>query len=177
MKYETELYFPVYEFRPLITTESYMRFNNGNWIADDGEYDLCFISNKYPLVLGVGIPYHEKILWSWCKNGNWGANVRNHPNGNAWHYMTKDGSKSWHSPAKNRDNHPNVLAFTAGMNKCSSRNGVANGHRVDFHVNDKYILNGLVRDVVTKEVLTPPEIFDCIHCGKIDWKSKEKVRL
>ncbi len=63
---------PIYEFRPLpdFFNGAFMRYNGGQWIEDDGEYDLAFGGRAgqhgYPAVLYVyfsdrGGSTHENI--------------------------------------------------------------------------------------------------------------------
>ena len=172
MKYD----FPIYEFRPIYTDRPLLRYNDGNWIEDDGEYDLCFITADRagaPMCYYVSLPYRKNILWSWAKDGNWGASVSRHPDSNAWHYMSKDGSKdindSW-----NRDKHPNKLASEIGMSKLSKEHSCANGSGVDFHIGDPYILVGLVREKKSKKVVVFPKEFKCIYCGSHDVFTEDK---
>lgn len=164
----SKLEYPVYEFRPINNDgRLLLRFNEGEWTPDDGEHDLAFItSDNYGanMAFGVHLPYRKNYLWGWCKDMNWTANVRKHPGGNAWHYMTKDGSKELNFGWE-RDKHPNIKAYESGMSMLSKKHGCANGRGIDFHVNDLHILMGLVREVKTKKILTPPTTFVCMYCG------------
>lgn len=168
-KYE----FDVYEFRPEgIFSGGLMRYNNGNWIEDDGEYDIAFVCLEEQSYAYISLPYRKNLQWSWCKNMNWGAYVHKHPNGNAWHYMSKDGEKdildSW-----DRDDHPNTKAGKVAGNYCADIKGCANGRGIQMNMSDKSIEIGLVRNVKTKDVLVFPKIFTCIYCGNHDWKQEE----
>lgn len=164
-----KLLFPVFEFRPL-DNEQYLRYANGDWIKDDGKYDLAFVGMNR--ALGISLPYYENILWSWCKNGRWMANVPKHPKGNAWHYMLREGKKDW-GERWARERHPNSIAYESAMDMCSYLYGCANGGGVEMNINNPYIKAGLVRNIVTKEILRFPDIFDCIYCGKINWRDEE----
>ena len=168
--------FPVYEFRPLPDNRKLLRYNNGNWTEDDGEFDLCFITDDHkgaPMCYYVSLPYRKNLLWSWVKDGQWGAYVSRHPDGNAWHYMTKDGSKELDADW-DRNNHPNRKISELGMSKLSKKYGCANGSGVDMEIGDEYIMLGLVRDIDTKKILKFPKIFDCIYCGKHEPKKEDK---
>jgi hypothetical protein len=161
--------FPVYEFRPLPTDRKLLRYNNGNWIEDDGEFDICFITDDpgVPFCYTVKLPYRKNILWSWAKDGNWGAHVNKHPNGNAWHYMSRDGgsdiSDSWE-----RHNHPNIKIHDVGSKIVCDKRGACNGRGPEFHIGDKYIQAGLVRERTSKTVVKFPKVFKCIYCGDHD---------
>jgi hypothetical protein len=168
------LEYPVYEFRPdHILTGEILRYNNGDWIPDDGEYDIAFVCLKQSLVTYFRLPHYNNLLWSWCKNMQWSAFVSGHPNGNAWHYMSRNGEKSW-GDNWGRDKHPNTIAGDKAMDFCARKMSCANGRGVEMSVTDKTIDAGLVRDRETKTILTSPEIFKCIYCGNVDWKKEEK---
>ncbi len=169
--------FPVYEFRPIDRDGApFLRYNNGVWIPDDGEWDLAFISAKEalgaPMAYYIYMPHCDGLLWSWCKHGNWGIDVAKHPGGNPWHHMTKDGKTTGHH-WRARDVHPNVIAMEAAAVECSSIHGCANGRGQNFDINDPYIVQGKVRIQETREIVVFPDIFDCIWCGKIDWRKVE----
>lgn len=170
----------VYEFRPdklLVEHGSLMRYNDGNWIDDDGEYDIAFFDKLAPFFYGVNLSYRENLLWSWCKDMKWAAFVRNHPGGNAWHYMSCDGSEdmSKRFSRRERESHLNELSYNEARNRCSGKHGCANGRGVEFNVMDKTILSGLLRYRDTKEIITIPEIFKCIYCGEHDLRIEQPV--
>lgn len=158
---------PVYEFRPVQNRYGLYRYNDGNWIPDDGEYDLAFYYKH--TVLGVDLPYYENLLWKYCYNGNWGAFEPNHPRGNAWHCMTQD-NKILNNRWKEREKHPNYIAFNKTINYLSSKLGCVNGSFVEFNILDKTIKNGLLRNKETKQIIKIPSKFNCIYCGEIDYK-------
>jgi len=159
--------FPIYEFRPLATSfgrawdDEVRRYADGEWIIDDGEHDLAFVRGT--TCLYVALPYQKNILWSWV-TGHWSAFEPEHPRGNAWHYMLRDGEAVW-GGNWGRDNHPNEKAGRYGMNRQSGIHGCANGTHVDFHLGDKHIAAGLVRVRDTKEVVRFPEKPCCMYCG------------
>lgn len=168
-----EFPFPIYEFRPdKILSGKILRYNNGLWTPDDGEYDIAFMSPDEVQYACVSLPYHLNLMWSWCLGGNWGAHVPEHPKENPWHYMTTDGNK-WESPWSGRCLHPNIKVADEASTKLASMKSCANGNGVNFNVLDKTIAAGLLRRVDTKEVVVPPKIFKCCYCGEHDWKQKE----
>jgi len=171
-----KLIFQTYEFRPIKQYMDCLRYADGNWIPDDGEYDLAFVGKDdgFPMGIYFHLPYYTNIIWSWCKKGNWRANVIKHPRGNAWHYMLRPGKKTWGNSWA-RDMHPNIIAENKAMDKCCSMYSCANGIGGEFEINDPYIKNGLVRNKETKEVLVFPKIFKCMYCGNIDWEKAEKM--
>lgn len=170
MKTRTET---TYEFRPLYEGKM-LRYNGGDWIPDDGEYDLAFIECDNPIWHGIDIPSRPTIVWRWCKNMNWTAHVQEHPNGNAWHYLTTD-SKPW-GGSWDVDKHPNELANREASSMCCYMNHCANGRCVDFNITNDTIQAGLLREVSTKKIIKPPKIFKCCYCGEIDWKKEEKKK-
>lgn len=171
MEDKQKLDFPIYEFRPdKLTSNKLLRYNNGNWVEDDGEYDLAFIDFTTLNVYYVNLPYRKNLQWSWVKDGKWAAYVRKHPNGNAWHYMTKNGEKHIEDTWE-RDKHPNIIAGNLAMNKLSSIKGCANGNGVEFNILDETINVGLLRILNTKKIVKIPENFNCIYCGIINLKT------
>lgn len=114
-----ELLWPVTEFRylPKDFTRDIRRYANGEWIPDDGEYDLAFIgfNNGFPMCLYVSHPYQKNIVYSWT-TGHWSEKQPLHKSLNAWHYELRPGTNKC-GGAWNRDRHPNELACRSGVNK------------------------------------------------------------
>lgn len=166
-----DIVFPVYEFRPLDTSRKLLRYNGGNWIKDDGEYDICFITDDNlgaPFCYYISLPYKTNLQWSWAKNGNWSAHVQRHPDGNAWHYQSKNGSANIWESWDGRDKHPNIEVGDKGSDKLCKKYGCSNGRGPEFHIGDPYIIAGVLREKETKKVVTFPETFHCIYCGDHD---------
>ncbi len=170
-----ELIVPVYEFRPLIKHSfgDVFRYNNGIWTLDDGEYDIAFAHPANCYAYGVCVPSRENIIWSWTKNGRWGASVTNHPRGNAWHYMLRKDETQW-GKCWPENKHLNYIAKEEAMNFVCEQTGCSNGVGPEFHINDPYIKKGLLRLRETKEVIKFPDIFNCMYCGKINWHEAEQ---
>lgn len=168
---------PVFEFRPHADYigSILLRYAEGKWIPDDGEWDIAFVSYGMgaPYGLGVYLPYQRNIIWSGLTS-HWRGEDRDHPCGNPWHYMLREGETEW-GGAWDRDRHPNERAQREAMNKCCSMNGCANGRGPNFEAGDKHILAGLVRDRESKRVVTPPEKLTCMFCGDA-WAAKAAVR-
>ena len=164
--------FPVYEFRPQFKAQ--FRYADGLWLVDDGNtYDLAFVDKlDYPRATYFSHHFRKAILWTWVKNGKWYVNVKKHPGGNAWHYMLRPGNKDLDA-GWNICEHPNQIAKESAMSKCFELFGCANGRAVERQINDPYIAAGLVREVETKKILRFPKIFNCMYCGKIDWRKDE----
>jgi len=168
--------FPVYEFKLISPHEkrSWLRYDydTGDFVPYDDEHSILFVEDSYcPIFLWFEPPYQKNIIWSWAKHGNWGANVEHHPNGNAWHYMLREGETEW-GGSWGRDNHPND--YVTDYARATHMRGGSSGGAVDKHICDPHILRGLVRNYFTKEVLTFPDKFDCFYCGEHEWKTQDK---
>ena len=159
----------VYRFRPIAPEGTkLLRYAEGRWIEDDGETpDLAFVEVYGAIYYYVDMPHWAERVWSWCKHGDWSAEEPRHPLNNPWHYMTTTGKlvqQDWE-----RDKHPNIIAERAARGKCCELHSCANGLGPEFNVLDKYIKAGLVIDQ-NNTVVQPPEIFECVYCGKIAWR-------
>lgn len=156
---------PVYEIRP---PDKYFfgevfRYADGQWIPDDGEWDLAFAGHAgSPTCLMVDLPYHENIIWSWT-TGHWSGFELRHPRGNAWHYMLREGAQGWGNTWA-RDGHANIIAGRSGMNFVCRKNGCANGVHAEL-CDGNFIINaGLMRNRETREVVKRPEKPMCMYC-------------
>ena len=166
---------PIYEFRPLPKTEALsdlMRYvpESKEWIPDDGEHGRAFCSNWDQTYWYVSLPYQKNTVWSWCKNHQWGAMLMEHPqsNGNAWHYMLREGETEWGGDW-GRHKHPNSVSF----DDLPKPKRIGNGRHVEFHIMDSYILRGLLRREDTQEAVVFPEVFECMYCGPRRWKEED----
>jgi hypothetical protein len=170
---------PVYEFRPLPEHLGSMvfRYADGEWLPDDGEHDIAFISYGMiaPLALYVRLPYQRNIVWSGLTQ-HWRGSDANHPRRNPWHYMLRDGETEWGGPWSGRDAHPNERAGNAAMSECCRRNRCANGRGPEFVIGDPYIAAGLVRELETQKVVAFPERLSCMYCGD-HWDRAHAARL
>ncbi len=164
-----KLIWPVFEFRPLPNSfrGEVHRFAGGEWIPDDGEYDLAFAAVGWAenTCLYVSLPYQRNIICSWL-TGHWTSHVAEHPHdGNPWHYALRDGAHKWGGDW-GRDRHPNTLAGDRGMSFVSSKRGCANGRHVEFRADDRHIAAGLLRDRETKEIFSFPDNMQCMYCKR-----------
>jgi len=164
----SDMLHPVYEFRPLPDAfpqncrgDDVFRFADGQWLPDDGEYDIAFVSKNFCLM--VELPYQRNIIWSWT-TGHWSAFEARHPRGNAWHYMLRDGETEW-GGQWGRDLHPNRKAGDKGMSRQCGLYHSSNGLHVNFELDDRHIAAGLVRDKETKQVVIFPAVPRCMYCG------------
>lgn len=159
---------PVYEFRPSLDSfrGKILRYAEGSWIPDDGEYDTAFVGIEASenICLYVSLPYQRNIICSWL-TGHWTSQVEEHPrDGNPWHYALRHGTSDWGGDW-GRDRHENTRAGDHGMSFVASKKGCANGRHVEFHANDPHIAAGFVRDRETKEVFRFPQNMTCMYCG------------
>ena len=179
---------PVYEFRPAPDwlrawgwapgrgprDVPLYRYNGGNWIPDDGEYDLAFANlDGPPLCLYIEMPYHRNVLWSWLTRSWRDSGPSAHPtyrgssSPNPWHYSLRPGAKKW-GGVWGRDRHENRLAGEAGMSWVSKQRGCANGRHAEWKLDDPHMRAGLVRERVSKAVVIVPDAPECMYCG-LDW--------
>lgn len=158
---------PVYEFRPLpdVFHGEVIRYADGAWLPDDGEYDLAFACPWDRKVLYVDLPYQRNIVLSWT-TGHWSGYEAQHPRGNAWHYALREGASEW-GGGWNRDAHPNSKAGRNGMNHVCGMTGSAAGVGIEMQPTDKHILARLVRERDSKQVLTLPLDRLCMYCGAL----------
>jgi hypothetical protein len=158
---------PVYEFRPHPRDfrSTVLRYADGAWLPDDGEWDVAFVSYGMgaPLGLYVRLPYQRNIIWSGLTS-HWADSTHDHPNANPWHYLLRDGETEW-GGAWGRDSHPNTIAGDAAMNKCSSINRCANGTGPEFQHGNRYIAAGLLRERDSNAIVKPPAALICMYCG------------
>lgn len=156
---------PTYEFRPLPDSfrpgYGIRRYADGQWVDDDGEYDIAFIADGVCLYFQPG--YQRNIICSWLTT-HWSGGVADHPRANPWHYALRAGETEWGGPW-GRDSHPNERAGSAGMAKLCSECGCASGHHVEFHADDPIIAAGLLRERDTKKVFDWPRGMICMYCG------------
>jgi len=158
---------PMLEFRPLpeLLRGIVVRYAEGAWLPDDGEYDLSFIAYGagVPRGIYIDLPYQRNIIWSGLTS-HWSAKNYEHPRCNPWHYLLREGASDWGGDW-GHDSHPNYRAGRAAMSECCRRNRCANGTGPKFEDGDKHILAGLVRERETKRIITPPAHRVCMFCG------------
>lgn len=160
--------FTTYEFRPLpqnMRGQVY-RYADDKWIKDDGAYDLAFAMPLDCMAYYVNLPYQTNLKWSW-DGGNWRRYEPRHPEGNAWHYELKNGNKNFLSWPE-RDQHPNEIAGRSAMKFVCDSQKCANGRGPEFHINDPYIKQGLLREKITKKIVRFTKTMNCVYCGKIN---------
>lgn len=171
---------PVYEIRPLPQYQrgTVLRYADGDWLPDDGEWDLAFVcyGGGAPMALGVDVPYQRNIVWSGMTASHWSASDPDHPRGgNPWHYMLREGETEWGGDW-GRDRHLNRRAYDRAMSHCSSINRCANGSGARFESGNAWIEAGLLRERETKLIVSAPENLSCMYCGDA-WSTKLALRL
>lgn len=168
---------PVYEFRPLPEhcRGTVLRYADGQWLPDDGEFDLAFMvyGAGAPMAYYVDLPFQRNIVWSGLTS-HWSASNYDHPRANPWHYMMREGESEWGGDW-GRDRHLNTRVGREAMSACCARNSCANGDGPQFKEGDRYIVVGLLRERETKAVVTPPDRLICMYCGD-SWHDKARCQ-
>lgn len=152
----------VFVFRPAGKVD--FRYANRNWIPDDGEPDLAFVSNNFALY--VSMPYYTNLLWEWRDRSlseSWVADSLKR-DVSPWHYYTI-GNEPWEDHSwDERNSHPNEIAGRLAMDKCCSLHGCANGRSVRLTQEDECIKRGQLWIKRTMEVVKPPPNPICFLC-------------
>jgi len=101
-----------------------LRYANGQWIPDDGEYDLAFAHGVFAYY--VSLPNYSNIIWSWRDIELTRTFLPEylHKYAKAHHLYTTDNLPMQHW---DNDQHPNKIAGDSAMHKVSSIHGCANG--------------------------------------------------
>lgn len=165
---------PIYEFRPIAgrinSFGDVRRFVDDYWIPDDGEYGVAFARDN--CVLYFEPPYQKNIIWSGLTS-HWRSTCSEHPRGNPWHYMLREGETCWGGDW-GRDRHPNYSVGQRAMSSICSQYGCANGRSVEMKADDPHIAAGLLRRQDTREIVSFPERFICTYCGD-GWEASRKA--
>lgn len=152
----------VFVFRP--TGKVDLRYANRNWIPDDGEPDLAFVSGN--LAFYVNMPYYTNLLWAWNDRSlseSWVADSLKR-DVTPWHYYTI-GNEPWEDHHwDERVSHPNEIAGRGAMDKCCSYYGCANGRGVYLDQEDECMKRGQLWIKRTMEVVKPPPNPICFLC-------------
>lgn len=158
---------PVYEFLllPDMIRGDVLRYADGAWIPNDGEYDIAFIGVTDPICVYVEHGYQRNINFGWFTR-HWSAYEPRHPRGNAWHYSLNEGATEWGGDW-GRKRHENYLVSRKGMAKVCSAMGCANGRGISLTNKDPHVEAGLVRDRETKAVFKYPSTPVCMYCGVV----------
>jgi hypothetical protein len=175
---ETLVFRPLNNYNTDFPTRT-LRYASGEWIPDDGQFDLAFIQGNF--VLSVDLPNYSNLLWSWIDydlTKKWLPEYL-HRNIKGWHEVTinntpLDGEyRRFEFP--NDDTHPNAIAHHSAMKKCCELNGYAigigpsitNANHGDskYSLADEYIKRGLLRIQRTNEPVVIPEKLECFLCA------------
>lgn len=158
---------PVYEFKLLPSSISgdVLRYADGAWLPDDGQYDIAFIGVDSPFCYYIDHGYQKNITFGWFTK-HWSSREPRHPDCNAWHYALAYGETEWGGDW-GRERHENSRVSRKGMDKVASRMGCANGRGIKLTNKDPHIDAGLVRDRVTKEIFKQPSNPVCMYCGDV----------
>lgn len=133
----------VFVFRPFegseergitVTTSGYqhqsqglLRYAQGQWIPDDGAYDLAFAYGVF--AYGINLPDYTNIIWSWYDIGltlSW-LPERLHEYASGHHLYTIGNTPFNQDYHWDNSQHPNEVAFKSAMDKVCSIHHCANG--------------------------------------------------
>lgn len=158
---------PVYEFLllPNMIRGEVLRYAGGEWIPNDGEYDIAFIGTSDPICVYVDHGYQRNINFGWFTK-HWSSHEPRHPRGNAWHYSLIEGATEWGGDW-GRERNENYLVGRKGMDKVCSAMRCANGRGISLVNMDQHVKAGLVRDRETKEIFAYPSNPTCMYCGTV----------
>lgn len=104
-----------------------LRYANGQWIPDDGEYDLAFAHGI--IAFGVHLPDYTNIIWTWydmALTRSW-LPERLHKYAGGHHLCTVDNTPHSQDYGWDNSQHPNKVAMKSAMDKVCSMHGCANG--------------------------------------------------
>lgn len=109
------------------TGQGVLRYAGGQWIPDDGEYDLAFAHGVFALY--VSLPDYSNVIWSWRDmelTKSW-LPERLHKYAKWHHCYTVDNSPFSRDYHWDNSQHPNEIASESAMHKVSSMHDCANG--------------------------------------------------
>lgn len=143
-----------------------LRYADGRWIPDDGEPDLAFVEGV--IAFGVHLPHSTNIIWQWrdLELSRQFVSPELHRNVTGWHYQTINSTR-WQDNQwdyKERDEHPNGIAFKSAMDTCCSFHGCANGRGPDLTQMNPWIERGLLMVKSTMQIIKPPDNPVCYLC-------------
>jgi hypothetical protein len=155
-------------FRPVYDKYGpWLRYDNGEWIEDDGKPGLAFVSAKpchgAAHGLYVRMPYSEGVLWKWMD-----SDILKHIPGrpNPWHYYVINPDDGW-GKSWDRNGHINEKVGRLAMRKCCDLHSYANGRGPDINKMNEYIKQGklwILEDDGSLTLVTPPENPECYLC-------------
>lgn len=145
-----------------------LRYADGKWIPDDGEYDLAFVKGVF--AYGISLPQHSNLLWAWQDREatlKWFNSKALQRIAYDWHYYTVNSEKliDW----EERDEHPNEIAYRSAMDKCCSINSCANGRTIDLFHSDNHNQNIAYVKGTMEPIIKPnePICYKCLNNGKL----------
>jgi hypothetical protein len=145
--------------------DEWLRYADGLWLPDDGQYDLAFVSTQRPIALGVALPVWDGVEWSWRDPKTAYAAVGVESSlVNSWHRQVVDPTEGDGNYVGARGQHRNGVAYEAAMDKCSKLHSCGNGRGPRFELGDEWFAAGLVR-TLSGETVRPPEHPVCYLCA------------
>jgi len=105
-------------------TQGLLRYANGKWIPDDGEYDLAFAHGVFAHY--VSLPDYSNVIWTWRDINLTRSYLPEylHKYAQSHHIYTSDNQPMRHW---DKSQHPNARAGKSAMDKVRAIHHVANG--------------------------------------------------
>jgi len=154
-------------FRPL-KDNGWLRYAAGEWIEDNGEPDLAFVSKKGSFgparALYVHLPYYADILWKWMD-----YEILKHISGglNHWHYQVVNPEKGVNTYWHDRNDHINEKVGQLAWSKCRDIHSYVNGGGPEIDTPNEYIDTGkiwILEEDKSLTLLKTPENPECYLC-------------
>lgn len=104
-----------------------LRYADGQWIPDDGEYDLAFVRGV--IALGMHLPDFPNVIWSWndIELTHCWLPDKLHKYARGHHFFTVDNSPFSQDYHWDKSQHPNAIAMKSALDKACSMHGCGNG--------------------------------------------------
>lgn len=147
-----------------------LRYADGKWIPDDGEYDLAFVQGV--MAYYVELPYYTNHIHSWhdmeLTKKYLQDYLKKHANG--WHTVTDNNLDTDDFEWAEREAHQNYIAGRSAMDKSCEMNGCANGNSIsltgDFWGNKDKPTIYVLRTMQPVKFPENPVCHKCLNNGK-----------
>ncbi|KKN07675.1 hypothetical protein LCGC14_1064480 [marine sediment metagenome] len=150
-----------------------LRYAGGQWIPDDGEYDLAFAHGVF--AYGVLLPDYSNIIWSWRNMvlvRSW-LPERLHKYAKAHHFYNINNTPFSQDYHWDNSHHPNKVAMKSAMDKVCSLCGCANGRGAYLTSEQDVFVQWLAeKRIMIKSTMQPvlipenPTCYLCLDNGK-----------
>ncbi len=149
------------------------RYADGQWLPDDGEYDLAFAQGVF--ALGVTLPDYSNSVWGWFDMGltkSW-LPEQLHKYARGHHSCTINNTPLSQDYHWENSHHPNKVAMKSAMDKVCSLCGCANGRGAYLTSEHKDSVPWLAeKQVLIQSTMQPvlipenPACYLCLDNGK-----------